>query len=99
MATRISRRNLLGTVRTAALGAALPGLVPGCTTERRVATRDEAGADAAAEPPDREELPGLPSEKGLWQLVNQMNDLGPRYTGGRAHSRFVELLAAGFESL
>jgi hypothetical protein len=99
MAMRITRRNLLGTASTAALGAVLPGLVPACTTERRVATRNEAGADAAAESPDREELLGLPSEKGLWQLVNQMNDLGPRYTGGRAHSRFVELLAAGFESL
>jgi hypothetical protein len=103
MAARLTRRHLLGTFGTAALSLTLPELTVACTPEGKLDSdkdveRADAG-DAPYEPADREELLGLPSENGLWQLVNQMNDLGPRYTGGRAHTRFIELLASGLESL
>jgi hypothetical protein len=99
MAARLTRRQMLGTVGTAALSATLPELSPACTTEGTIGERDGGRIDAGDERSDREELIGMPSEEGLWRLVTQMNDLGPRYTGGRAHTRYIELLVSGFESL
>src|SRR5271165_3872610 len=41
----------------------------------------------------------LPSQKEVWDQVNWMAQLGPKFTGNKAHTQFVEFLATGLQSL
>jgi hypothetical protein len=60
-------------------------------------SRDAASVDGARD--GDVALDGLPTERGLFRLVNQMNALGPRFTGSPAHARYVQLLTSGLTSL
>jgi len=41
----------------------------------------------------------LPSQKEVWDNVTWMAKLGPKFTGNRAHTQFVEFLATHLQSL
>ena len=56
-----------------------------------------AGAPARAAGAFRSEL--LPSENEVWEQQLWMAKLGPKYTGNRAHTEFVEFLADGMTKL
>jgi hypothetical protein len=99
MPARLTRRHWLEVLGAAALGITAPQLVVACRTSSEIPKSDGGRTRGDDAPIEHEELSGLPSEKGLWQLVTQMNELGPRFTGSRAHTRYVELLASGLESL
>jgi hypothetical protein len=41
----------------------------------------------------------LPSQKEVWDHINWMAKLGPKFTGNKAHTQFVEFLATQLQSL
>jgi hypothetical protein len=41
----------------------------------------------------------LPSQKEVWDHIAWMAGLGPKFTGNKAHTQFVEFLAAQFQSI
>ncbi len=41
----------------------------------------------------------LPSQKAVWDNMTWMAQLGPKYTGNKAHKTFIDFLASGMEKL
>src|SRR5262249_6230780 len=85
-AMTISRRRFLGWTSVAIT-------VAGSTTSR---ARLAAAALDDRAPGFRPEL--LPTQKAVWDQQIWMAKLGPKYTGNKAHTTFVDFLASEFKT-